>query len=79
MILEKNKENLSHNYSIPKNRYNTKYITNYNYKKDTKVNNIKYYTLTRSTDNNMQYFDNNSTIFNYDTYNNTYNNTLDLF
>ena len=77
MILEKNKENLSHNYSIPKNRYNTKYITNYNYKKDTKVNNIKYYTLTRSTDNNMQYFDNNSTIFNYDTYNNTYNNTLD--
>ena len=71
IVFEKNKENLSNNYSIPKNRYNNnKYITNYNHKNESNINNIKYYNLTRITDNNIQYFDNNNTI-NYDTYNNT--------
>ena len=70
ILLEKNKENISQNYSIPKNRYNNKNIINYNYKNESNLKKIKYYNLTRSTDNNMQYFDDNSTI-NYDTYNNT--------
>ena len=79
MFLEKNKESISQNYSIPKNRYNNnKYITNYNYKNETNIKNIKYYNLTRSLEhNNIQYYNENNSTLNYDTYNNTYNNTFD--